>query len=752
MNENAPDFRHLLESLGADYYAYRHDADGVFTYLSPSVTAMLGYTDAEFKKHYSEFLTGDPANSEVARYTELCLKGERTKPYEVEVRHKNGGTLWLEVAETPVFDPSGTVIALEGLAHNITPRKQAESAQKEALARIQDITGTVPGIIYQYRLRPDGTHCMPYASDAIRELFRISPEEAARDAAKVFDLIHPDDYDACLASIRASAQDLTPWRIEYRIRHDDGTVRWILGSSTPRREADGSTLWHGFLTDITEHKRAEEALRESHLLLDGIINAISVRVFWKNRDLVYLGCNKAFAEDAGFAGEEDIVGKDDFSMGWREQAELYRADDRSVIDSGRAKMLIEEPQTTPDGRSITLLTNKIPLRNAQNEIIGVLGTYVDITAHKQLESSQASIDKLESLGTLAGGIAHDFNNILTAILGNLSLLQEEIKLESAPLELLTEARSACEAAKGLSNQLLTFAKGGSPIVALMDLRPVLKDAAVFAARGTHTRCVFDLGDEPLTVSIDKDQIFRVIQNLVINATQAMPKGGTLMMKAERVALEAGPFIRLTVEDQGPGIKPAHLSTIFDPYFSTKGVGRGLGLAICYSIMSKHGGRISAELKPGAGAVFVLHFPVVAAPHAPLEKAPPALVSGRSKVLLMDDEAVLAKILKRMIEHLGYRADAVKDGAAALDAYGKALKAGKPYATVILDLTIAGGVGGKETLAGLLKLDPTVKAIVTSGYANDPIMADHAAHGFTGVLIKPYTLDHVSQALHRVLGT
>jgi CheY-like chemotaxis protein len=361
---------------------------------------------------------------------------------------------------------------------------------------------------------------------------------------------------------------------------------------------------------------------------------------------------------------------------------------------------------------------------------------------------------------LAGGIAHDFNNILTAILGNISLLKPKIEGDGEAVEILTEAQNACGAAKGLSNQLLTFAKGGSPIASAMDLRPVLTQAAAFATRGTSARCVFDLGDSPLIVSIDKDQISRVIQNLVINAAQAMAQGGEITLRAEVVALEAsanpnrpaGRYVRLTVSDQGAGIKPENLNKIFEPYFSTKGVGRGLGLALSYSIMAKHGGNIGAEVKPGAGAVFILHFPIADAADAPAVEDRPALTAGSGKVLIMDDEAALAKVLKRIVEHLGYQTEVVKDGQAGLDAYSLAMREGKPYDAVILDLTVAGGMGGKEAIAKLKALDPQAKAIVSSGYANDPVMAGYAAHGFSWVLTKPYTIEQVSEALRQVLGS
>ncbi len=408
-----------------------------------------------------------------------------------------------------------------------------------------------------------------------------------------------------------------------------------------------------------------------------------------------------------------------------------------------------------DGSRFPAVVSVTALRDANNAIIGYLLIGTDNTLRKEAAAVLVNAQRLESLGVLAGGIAHDFNNALTAILGNLSLLQAEIKASgesqklfaNAQQELLLEAESACGTAKSLSNQLLTFAKGGSPVATVLDLRLLLKEAAVFSARGSNVRCVFELGESPLVVNVDKNQVAQVIQNLILNAVQAMPGGGDIMVRA---GLAAGHCIEASFKDHGSGIPPELLSRIFDPYFSTKAVGRGLGLAMCNSIMAKHGGGIAADSRPGEGAVFTLRFPDTNVAYSPPEHKLPLKVAGNGNVLIMEDEAVVARVLKRMLEHLGYQAEFVGDGRAAVDAYRQALEAGKPYDAVILDLTIPGGMGGKEAIGELLALDPQVKALVSSGYSNDPIVSDYSAHGFREVLLKPYVLEDVSEAMRRVL--
>ncbi len=752
------DLRRLAVNIGREYFFYRHDASGVMTYVSPSIKDMLGYSPADFRRHFSAYMTDAPGNASVARLTEKGLQGERQPPYEVELRHKDGSSRWLEVTEIPVRDRAGTDTGLEGIAKDVTARKQLEMALKASERRFKEL----------FAQSPMGVAMIDSHTGRILELNPMFARIAGRTVEEMrrvewMNITHPDDIQKDLDQMaRMNAGEIPGFRMEKRYLHPDGAVVWIdMTIAALKLEADATPHHLCMIQDITDRKRSEEALLASQRLLAGIIDAIPVRVFWKDKHLVYLGCNTAFARDAGFASPAEIVGKDDFRMGWREQAELYRADDRQVIESGRPKLLIEEPQTTADGGSIVLLTSKIPLLEADGTIAGVLGTYMDITERKRAEESLGTVQKLESLGTLAGGLAHDLNNIITVILGNLSLLRSQVDGGVESRELVEEAEAACGLARGLSGELLTFSKGGSPVAEAADLRPVVKEAAVIAARGTSARCVFALGDSPLPVSIDKVQIARVVQNLIINAAQAMPGGGDITLRAslvERAAPDDQPatarrYVRLTVEDQGGGIEPAHLAKIFDPYFTTKGTGRGLGLSICYSIMAKHGGNISAAQRPGAGTVFTLHLPCAGsapAAAAPPEKEKPALETGGGKVLIMDDEAAVAKVLTRMIGHLGYRVDTVQDGALAIDSCRRALESGDRFEAVVLDLTVAGGMGGLEALAGIARLDPEAKLIVTSGYADDPIMSEFDRHGFSGKLVKPYNIEQVAAVLRRAL--
>jgi len=762
MNIDETDSRRLVENLGKEHILFRHDAAGVMSYVSPSITAILGYAPGEFRGHYSAFLTEDPANAAVPRITELGLRGERQPPYEVEVRHKDGGARWLEVTGFPVRDRSGTITGLEGIAKDVTGRKQLATAQQASERRFKEL----------FAQAPLGVAMIDSSTGQIQELNPMFARIADRTEAEMrrvdwMSITHPDDIQKDLDQMaRMNAGEIPGFRMEKRYLRPGGAVVWIDMTIAPLKlGADAPPHHLCMIQDITERKEMEEALSKSQKLSEGIINAITDEVWFADADKKFRLMNQAairnFATDKPVDVEEltrslEVFRSDGSPRPVEEAPPLRALEGQTVINQ-------EEIMRLPlSGELRHRQVSAAPVRDAQGAIIGSVSVVKDVTRQKQSESAHADMQRLESLGNLAGGIAHDFNNILTAILGNLSLLQAKLDGDGEALALLTEAREACGTAKGLSNELLTFAKGGAPVVQAADLRLVFAQAAVFAARGTKTRCVFRLGDAPLMVDIDKDLISRVVQNLVLNATQAMPLGGDFTVTAEIVDLgatanpprAAGRFVRLTAEDQGMGIKPEALAKIFDPYFSTKGVGRGLGLSICYSIMLKHGGKISAALRPGAGAVFTLHFPcadAAGAADAPADREKPALKIGGGKVLIMDDEVSLARVLKRIVEHLGGEADTMTNGKDALDAYRRAMEAGKPFDVVIMDLTVAGGMGGMEMIGALLALDPSAKAIVSSGYADDPVMAGFARHGFSDKLAKPYDIEQVSAALRRVLG-
>ncbi len=403
-----------------------------------------------------------------------------------------------------------------------------------------------------------------------------------------------------------------------------------------------------------------------------------------------------------------------------------------------------------------------PIFSKDKRITGAVLVFRDITEKHKIEEDLLRIDKLESIGVLAGGIAHDFNNILSVILGNISLAKMYVKADDERLQKrFSDAELAILRAKDLTQQLLTFSRGGSPIRKTSAIQSVLKASCRFAITGSNIQCEFDLPNDLLPVDIDAGQINQVINNLIINAQQAMREGGTIHIRAENIVspeqiarqglvMNMGEYVRIAVQDSGAGIPPENLSKIFDPYFSTKEQGSGLGLATSHSIIKKHGGYITAESAPGKGTTFYIYLPAAARSDESQQGVGKPASHGKGKILIMDDDDMIREITGELLLNLGYQVEFAKNGNEAIVMYREALDLEKPFDAVILDLTIPGGMGGKETIKELLKIDPNVRAIVSSGYSNDPIMAEFKDHGFGGVIIKPYRLSELSQTLHDVL--
>ena len=522
---------------------------------------------------------------------------------------------------------------------------------------------------------------------------------------------------------------------------------------------DGIRLLFSIERDITERKRVVEDLRAERDFAESLIDTAQAIVLVLDTEGRIVRFNLYMEEISGYRLDE-VQGKDWFStfLPSRDHEKIRRIF-KAAVSNIRTRGNIN-PILTRDGIEIEIEWYDKTLKDAEGRVVGLLAIGQDVTERMRAEEALRNKQKLESLGTLAGGIAHDFNNILTGIVGNLSLLKSELKSGDEELELIQEAEGACQTAKGLARQLLTFASGGVPVVQTRDLAPIVRRAADFATRGSNVKCVFRTEDRPFFAEVDKDQISQVIQNLVINSKQAMPTGGNITVDVSAVELAAnevpplaaGRYVRVAVRDEGLGIPEDALLKVFDPFFSSKGQGRGLGLAVCHSIVVKHGGHVGVESRPGAGTTFTIQLPAVE--EAPLvRKTGAALsnVSGGGWILVMDDDESVARVLKRMLKKLGYEVVTVPDGAWALEEYRKAKESGRPFDVVIMDLTIPGGMGGKEAGKQLKELDPRARAIVSSGYSNDPVMSEYEAHGFCGVLSKPYRLEDVSMLLARVLG-
>jgi PAS domain S-box-containing protein len=429
---------------------------------------------------------------------------------------------------------------------------------------------------------------------------------------------------------------------------------------------------------------------------------------------------------------------------------------RSDLADWQPAMLL----VTRAGREVLVQHRTGVMYDAAEQVVGAVVLVRDITRQRAIEQELNRALRLESLGLVAGGIAHDFNNLLSAMNNHLMLIKAQQTPEQDAYRRVGLVEKALWRGQELTQQLLTFAKGGAPLRKVASILEPLREAAQLALADAAIQPLYDIDPHLWAVEIDAGQIGQAFHNLFTNAKEAMPHGGTLQIRLRNVwvdpeqfiNLRAGRYLQIVISDTGVGIAREHLAKIFDPYFTTKPQGNGLGLATTHSIITRHNGRIEVASQLGNGTTFTLHLPAAdqAAQPAAVEATPSTVMPHQGHILLMDDEEMIREATGALLEHLGYTYVAAQDGAEAVALYQRALEAGAVFDAVILDLTVPGGVGGRECMAQLLALDPQVKALVSSGYFQDPIVANYESYGFRELLSKPYTLEAMSQTLYRLI--
>jgi len=512
--------------------------------------------------------------------------------------------------------------------------------------------------------------------------------------------------------------------------------------------------------DITKRKQAEEKLAEEKEQLAVTLRSIGDAVITTDTEGKVVLVNRVAEELTGWP-QREAEGRPLMDV-FRVINEYNREPHESPVDRVMKSGVIFELANhvlliARDGTERAIADSGAPIRDSQGRIIGVVLVFRDVTQSRKIQEEAFKARKLESIGVLAGGIAHDFNNILTAILGNINLAAS-LAGSDQEKSLLASAEKASLRAKGLTQQLLTFAKGGEPVTETSSIDEVIRDSAGFVLHGSNVACSYVIPDNLRLVNIDKGQISQVIQNIVLNAKNNMIEGGSIDIVCENyrfssddhLPLPAGDYVRIRIKDTGPGIPLEIIDKIFDPYFSTSKDGQGLGLAVTRSIIAKHGGHVGVESKVGEGSVFTIYLPVSEeSDRLPAEVAA-GWQSSAGRILIMDDEKIVIDVMSRMLHQLGYEVLVCSDGQEMLTLYQQADESGNPVDAVILDLTIPGGMGGKEAMKKLLHKYPQAKAVVASGYYNDPVMADCASYGFKAAVAKPFQVEELGQALRKAM--
>jgi len=672
---------------------------------------------------------------------------EQVTETDAKFRRQDGSLFDVHI-RMKAIDPSdlsrGTIAAVS----DISDRKRVEHALRESEERYRLLTqNSLTGIF----IHQDGMFV--YVNDRLCEIKGRTSDEIV--GKPFWQFVHPDDQEMVKAHGMARYEGReAPPQYQFRVVRKDGTERWVdlLASTITFR---GRIATMGNVADITERKRAVDALRESEQKYRSVVENAGEAIFIAQQGMLRL-VNPKCSEVIGYSQQELIC---------TPFLEFIHPDDRAmVIERHKDRLRGETPPGAYPFRIIDVHGNT---KTVELNVVSVtwegrpatLNFLSDITARRKIEEELVKIEKLESIGILAGGIAHDFNNILSRP-GNISVASMYAGSNDKVVARLTEAEKACVRAQGLTNQLLTFSEGGAPVKQAIHISKLIVDGCRFALLGSNVNGEYALPADLWPVEVDQAQINQVMNNLVINAKQAMPQGGTIWITAENVTVAAdeglplggGRYVRISVRDQGTGIAEDHVPRIFDPYFTTKKKGSGLGLATAYAIVRNHQGLITVESKLGLGTTFRVFLP--ASGRAPEHREPVhgRPVKGQGKVLLMDDEEAIRDLAHEILTALGYKVVLAKDGQEAISFYNEARNSAEPFDVVVMDLTIPGGMGGREAIRILTKSCPEIKAIVSSGYSNDPIMAEYEQYGFRGVVAKPYTINQLSEVLKEVIAS
>lgn len=668
-------------------------------------------------------------------------------------------------------------------------RRENEKALRHSEAMFRSLAEITPAFTYITNMQP--VDPLLFLNSAVSTLSGYSPEEIAN--MNPWNIYHPDDrpmlVERGLARMRGEE---VPRNYEVRFIRKDGSIGYGLLNSA-KIEWEGETAIITVVHDITDQKNLLHKLTEARDQLEMMVIERTSELIKVNKDL-YMEINERKQIEKELRKSEANFKK----LAEASPALIYVIDEKNAryINSAGENMIgytreqiVGQPfdfalhddykdifekfgRARLNGQYIPPYEIKLVHRDG-NDIWGILsgdiieyegsrcniGAILDITEYKKMEEELIKRERLETLGLLAGGIAHDFNNILTVISGNASLAQmvQADDIDNEISSLLDDIKTASLQATRLTNQLLTFSKGGAPVKQSLPVQELVMESAKFALAGSGFKCTFSFAEDLWVIDVDREQMGQVISHLVSNACQAMHEGGDVRIEVENLelleacqGLEQGKYVKIAVIDQGHGIDEALMSKIFNPYYTTRESGQGMGLAVTESIVRRHGGSIMVKPNHDKGTTFEVYIP--ASGRLPYQSLPREAIKmgGHGRILVMDDEEYIRIILGRMLKKLGYEVYLACDGQEAIEYYTNKMNSDEPFDAVIMDLTIPGGMGGSETIAELLKIDPAIKAIVSSGYSSDPVMANYQEYGFCGVIPKPYEISKLNQVLHEVL--
>lgn len=730
--------------------------------ISSTLWMILGYSLNEIDPSFESFRDlvhpDDGSFFEVKQSSEQGEVAQSSYNFrtELRIRHSEGVYRWMEVFGVK-YQPSGTDQGrIYGIFHDITIRKLVEENFRESESRFNLLLNSRSIGFFDFNILENKGYISPILKRMLG--YRVNELEDSYEALNA--LIHEDDIQYPKVAYEDKSRDARETHVrECRFYCKDGSYLWVQINGVHFRNHDGEIIRRtGFVTNIEKKKAAEIGLSEEQERLRVTLSSIKDAVIATNNEGKVVIFNQT-AETWFNVKAEDVMGnpipRELFIVNPKTRAPFPIDENLEVGDGPTDDFKFKGVIKGPDGNEVILSRSYAPLKDENGEVIGTVLIYHDITSSERYAHEMIKSSKMESLGMLAGGIAHDFNNLLTTILGNISLVQNDF----APVDVLEQSEHACLLAKDLTQQLLTFAKGGAPIKKVVDLQELVERSVKLSLTGSNVEASFTVGDDGLFVEADPSQMNQVIQNLSINAVQAMPDGGSYNVSLQQVDLEndsplplsPGKYICIELKDTGMGVPEENISKIFDPFFSTKSFGTGLGLTTSYSIVKRHFGHVEVSSDLGYGTRFSIYIPATHKTVEKEEKQVTEVMHGNGKILLMDDDSAIREVAKLILERLGYTVTGTTKGEDAIAVYKEAMGTEREFDVVIMDLTIPGHMGGKDAIKELLKIDPNVCGIVSSGYSTDPIMSDFESYGFSSVVEKPFRVEELSRAIQTVMG-
>ncbi|MBA4371417.1 MAG: hypothetical protein C0402_01000 [Thermodesulfovibrio sp.] len=751
VRDSGEKFRSIYENIGIGVALIGRDMQ--ILSINPQMQKWFPHIDMK-QQHicYQSFNT--PPQESLCSYCPTVLTMEDGQVHTaVTDTPTPDGVRHYRIISTPLLTADGSIAAAIEMVEDITERMRTEQALREikelfALVMryspihvfIKEVTSTESRVLqasenFQEMIGIPGS---AMAGKSMSELF--PPEFAAKITA--------DDWTVVSGGIVLKLEEQLNGRSYTTIKFPI-----VLGEKT---------LLAGYTIDISDRKRSEEALRQSEEFVRSILDTVDEGFIVIDRDYRILTANKAYCSQVGGC-DEKVIGSYCYEISHKTSRPCFEEGEEcatyQAFKTGTPHTALHRHKDAR-GNILYAETKAFPLKDASGVVTSVIEVINNVTEKYLLEDERLKTQKLESIGTLAGGIAHDFNNLLQGVFGYISMAKITHDQKEKSLAMLSQAEEALHMSVNLTTQLLTFSKGGKPLKKLIRLESTIENAVKFALSGSHTDYRMDIDSDLWSVEADAGQLAQVIQNIVLNANEAMAGRGTICISVRNIDIPAnsghlltqgGQFVQIDIQDTGTGIPTKNLSKIFDPYFTTKQKGSGLGLATSYSIIRNHGGAIEVKSELNRGATFTIYLPASRS----VETVPQATVSSavgtrKGRILLMDDEDFVRDVAREMIIALGHEAEGAEDGRKAIELFSRAREIGRPFDLVILDLTVKGGMGGEEAIARIRDIDPHVKAVVSSGYADSAVVADYRAYGFSAVLNKPYRIDALQNCLNQCI--